>query len=361
MKTHVYKMGKEQKHTLLIIRMSALGDVAMCIPVIYSFARQYQEWQVIVLTQTFFSQLFVDAPANISFIMADLKGKHKGVIGLFRLIKEINKHPIESVADFHNVLRSWVIDLYFTLKAIPISIVRKKRRDRRKLTQGKDKNTASQRSYILRYADVLKELYLPVTLDFTSLFPDKRIRPAIPISMPQDNIKGCIGIAPFARYNTKTYPIEKMEQVVKALSAQGYALYLFGNKGKEKNLLDNWEHKYPSCKSIPGLLSIQEELILMSQLDVMISMDSANMHLASLVGTPVISIWGSTTPQCGFMGWKQNEHNAICLQLPCQPCSIAGTKDCRIRNFDCMNGICSDTIIQKVKQLIKQKNNKKID
>ena len=85
----------------------------------------------------------------------------------------------------------------------------------------------------------------------------------------------------------------------------------------------------------------------MSQLEVMISMDSSNMHLASLVGTPVVSIWGATHPYAGFMGWGQSEDNVVQVELDCRPCSIFGQKPCLRGDFACLNNILPETIVEK--------------
>jgi len=92
----------------------------------------------------------------------------------------------------------------------------------------------------------------------------------------------------------------------------------------------------------------------MSYLDVMLSMDSANMHLASLVNTEVISIWGQTHPYAGFLGWKQLPVNTIqCEDLACRPCSVYGNKECYRKDFACMNNILPETIINKILNCIK--------
>ena len=95
------------------------------------------------------------------------------------------------------------------------------------------------------------------------------------------------------------------------------------------------------------------ELALMGQLDAMLSMDSANMHLASLVGTRVVSIWGGTHPYAGFLGWNQKESDCIQLDLPCRPCSVYGNKRCLRGDYMCMNGITPEYILQKISPYLK--------
>lgn len=345
----------KKKKNILIIRTSALGDVAMCIPVIYSLAKSYPEIGIKVLTQPLFARLFVNAPTNISFILVDWKGKNRGIRGILRIQQELKTHRIDCVADLHNVLRSWIIDAYFLLRGTPVHIVNKERRKRKELVCSENEK-AGQRNYAHRFADVFSKLQLPVTTDFTSIFSFEELNNArLPILQPDDD-NHCIGIAPFARYTTKTYPLPLMEKVISLLNDKGYHLFLFGSKGKELSILKTWEQEYPSCIALPGLLTIQEELLLMGHLDVMLTMDSANMHLASLVHTPVVSVWGSTTPGCGFLGWRQSEENAVCLHLPCQPCSISGREACPLQHFSCMRSISPEEICHRIELNLFSKN-----
>lgn len=323
------------KH-ILIIRLSALGDVAMTVPVIYSLARQYPELKITVATRPFFRQLFVDAPANIKFALAETGSIHRGIKGLFKLIKELRSMKFDYVADFHDVLRSRLIRMALRLGGIPVAVVDKDRKGRRRLTHRKLRET--QRNYVDRYADVLARLELPVKVDFKSLFPETE--------------REGIGIAPFARYATKAYPPKLMERVVEMLVAEGRRVYLFGAHGEEAATLAKWEAAHPGAVNMAGKLSLPEELEFMSRLQVMVSMDSANMHMASLGATPVISMWGSTTPHCGFLGYGQTVDRIIYLDLPCQPCSIAGVAECPIGHYACMERIPPEDVVAKIRSIV---------
>ena len=151
-----------------------------------------------------------------------------------------------------------------------------------------------------------------------------------------------------------------MEQVVALLSAEGTVI-LFGGKGKEEDTMRAWAQKYnnvflakdPEVAGISGVSSspnagLSYELDLMRRLTVMLSMDSANMHLASLVGTRVVSIWGATHPYAGFLGWQQSPEDCIQLDMPCRPCSIYGNKPCIYKDHRCMTQIKPETIVKAV-------------
>lgn len=95
-------------------------------------------------------------------------------------------------------------------------------------------------------------------------------------------------------------------------------------------------------------IGIRAELALLSHCNVMLSMDSANMHLASLVGLRTVSVWGATHPYAGFMGWNQQMHDAVQLDMVCRPCSVFGNKPCARGDYHCLNGIPPSLIIEKI-------------
>ena len=165
-----------------------------------------------------------------------------------------------------------------------------------------------------------------------------------------DESKKNIGIAPFAKHRAKMYPLEKMEQVINNLCTRSdIVIYLFGSQN-EAEILERWQTKYNNVVCIAGKLNLAQELFLMSQLRVMLSMDSANMHLASLVGVPVVSIWGATHPYLGFYGFRQSIDDAVQIDLDCRPCSVFGNKPCRRGDYACLNYIDSDIVIQQLQK-----------
>ena len=156
-----------------------------------------------------------------------------------------------------------------------------------------------------------------------------------------------IGIAPFAAHEGKVYPPRLMEQVIRLLTERhpDCRIFLFGKGQRETEYFGEWCSKYKQCESVAEKLDgISLELVLMSHLDLMISMDSANMHMASLTATPVVSVWGATHPFAGFMGWGQSMENAVQIDLPCRPCSIFGNKPCIRGDYSCLKNISPEQI-----------------
>lgn len=339
---------------ILIVRLSAIGDVAMTVPVIHSLAMQYPESEITVLSRPFLGALFQYMPGNVTFLGIDFSGEYKGFNGLIRLFNHLKTYKFDCVADFHDVLRTKVICTLFKLAGTPVARIEKGRSGKAKLTRRNRKVLEQQETSFQRYANVLEKLGYPIRLEFTSIYGDGKGDPSLiqPVAGEKGNGKW-IGIAPFAKHAGKIYPIELQEQVIVVLSKMpGVKIFLFGGGKREKELMEVWAEKYPRVTSLAGKMNISLELNLMSHLDVMLSMDSGNMHLASLVGTPVVSVWGATHPYAGFMGWNQSAENAVQVDLNCRPCSVYGQKECYRKDYACLYRIAPDEIVRKVKALI---------
>ena len=342
--------------TVLITRFSAVGDVAMTIPLLYSLCASYPQHRFIFLSRERFGQFFINKPKNLDFIGINLD-KYKGLPGLYRLYRELSKYNPDMLADLHDVLRTKILRTYFRcLSRIKVESINKGRKEKKALTKPGNHKTALKSTFE-RYRDVFTRLGLPFEPNFTSLFrEDKGNIDDFATIIPTKRNDRWVGIAPFARHNGKIYPLDKMEQVVSSLSEHGnIKLFFFGNGPKEESVINDWCSKYANTVSFIGKSNFNGELRLISHLDAMICMDSANMHMASLVGTPAISIWGATSPLAGFLGWKQ--HNEDCIELPleCRPCSIFGNKPCRFGDYRCMD-ITPQTVADRVILRIEKNN-----
>lgn len=334
---------------LLAIRFSALGDVAMTVPVLYAFAEAYPEHQLVVLSRSAWAPFFQSAPPNLIFRGVDLKS-YAGIGGLSRLFHELRNERFDAVADLHDVLRTKYLRWRFRLSGIPVSVIDKGRKEKRRLVSRKRKSVKQLPTSFERYQAVFRKLGYTFSCHFRSLYGSRR--GDIRLFQVLDMKKGedCwVGIAPFAAHTGKIYPVELMEKVIHELSQkERMRIFLFGGGSREKEVLEGWAVRYPRVVSVVGKLKMDGELALMSWLDVMVAMDSGNMHLASLVGTPVVSVWGATHPYAGFMGWRQSEKRAVQLDLPCRPCSIYGNKPCFRGDYACLKGISPSQLVEQV-------------
>jgi ADP-heptose:LPS heptosyltransferase len=343
---------------ILVIRFSALGDVAMTVPVVYSLAHQYPDIRITVLSKPFARVFFENMAPNVGFMEADLQKEYHGIKGLNSLYRRLTAKNFTLVADLHNVLRSDYLRMRFNLDRFHVAHVNKHRQERRQLTASSNKILKPLPTAFDNYMKVFEELGYPIHLEFTNILTpeEANLRNLPPVIGEKKKFQQWFGVAPFAAHKAKSYPLELMEKVIDELERRhpSCRIFLFGGGENEKRQLNEIVDKHKNCMNASKELNgIKDELVLMNALDVMISMDSANMHLASLVNTPVVSIWGGTHPYAGFMGLNQSPDNVVQIDLPCRPCSIFGNKPCLRKDFACLRNISPELIINKVEVLLK--------
>lgn len=344
---------------VVITRFSAIGDVAMTLPVVYSVCRANPDVEFIYVSRPSMTSMMINRPDNLTLHPADVSNDYKGVAGMRRLFDEIRRDHggFDALADLHSVLRTTILVAYCRLAGIKVARLDKSRVHRRALTRSRNKRMLPLRPMVDRYADVFDRLGLRRGEPFKSLFDGGEAHPTLyaAIAGPKRPGERRVAVAPFAKHPGKIYPPEKMREVVEALvkTDTSLTIYLFGGGEYEKNILARWANALPRVRSLAGERhGFPAELALMSTMDAMVSMDSANMHLASLAGIPVVSVWGATHPYCGFRGYGQTDTDAVQLTMTCRPCSVFGNKPCRRGDLHCLTGIAPQAIVDKVKTLI---------
>jgi ADP-heptose:LPS heptosyltransferase len=344
--SNIVEMPKSPKH-ILVIRLSAMGDVAMTVPVLRAFTQQYPDVKLTVLTRGFFKPFFRDLQ-NVSVFSAEVKGKHKGVFGLYKLSKELKNLEIDAIADLHNLLRSQILRTFLSNKRL--ATIDKGRKEKKALTTG---NIFEQlKTTHQRYLDVFDVLGFELDIS-NPIFPEKSNLNKKTKSILGDISNKLIGIAPFAAHEGKMYPLDLMEEVIKALS-KDYKVVLFGGGQKEIDILNDFENTFENAVNVAGKFSLDEELDVISNLNVMLSMDSGNAHIAAMLGIKVVTIWGVTHPFSGFAPFNQPKDYAFLSdrnQFPKIPTSVYGNN--YPENYkEASRSISPQTIIEKIKSLV---------
>jgi len=335
------------KH-ILVIRLSAMGDVAMAATVLRIFSNQNPSVKITFLSKSFLQPLFTEIP-NSTFHIANTNGKHKGVFGIYKLYQELKSLQIDAIADLHNVLRSKILKVFFF--GLKKATLDKGRADKKALTRAENKEFKQLKPTHERYADVFRELGYKVDLSKTNFPKPKELTQHLKNLIRNKNPVKLIGIAPFAQYSTKTYPLDLMENVIFKLSEkQNYVVLLFGGGKEQVNILSAIENTFANVICIAGKITLAEELILISNLDCMLSMDSGNAHFSAMFGVKTITIWGNTHPFAGFYPFGQSLKNALIPDLkkfPKIPTSVYGNK--KVDGYeDVMRSISPETVVHKI-------------
>lgn len=328
-----------------------MGDVALAVPVVQAVCTQNPDIHLHFITRKAFQPLFHDIP-NLSFITPDLYGNHKGMKGLFRLYREIaSKIDLEGFLDLHDVLRSKVLRFFFGLGGTKVNVIDKGRKGKKALTRKENKAFHPLQHSSERYADVFRKAGLKADLSQFRPFDIHPTQAVLDFIGDKEGQK--IGIAPFAQHKGKAYPLGHMMEVIRELIAAGKQVFILGGGKSEAEQAQVIENEFPQVKSAIGQFSsLTEELSFMQQLDVMLTMDSSNMHFARLVGKKVYSIWGATHPYAGFTPFGQNDPETFIQisheELNCRPCSVFGNKPCHRGDWACLNQLKPNQVVDKI-------------
>lgn len=324
------------KH-VLVIRLSALGDVALMVPLVHEYASSNPDIRFTIAGPPLLEPLF-SSQENVTYL--GLKKKQSFI----KIYKVLNSVGADTVVDLHKVNRvgfaltllrlRHLFNFHFRLCAL------RKGKFTRWLYLHHWYHHPRKPQY-QRYDDVFRRAGLT-----------KNNCPVTPChSLPLPTTPATIGIAPFSQHQGKIWPWESTCRLAEMLASAGHRVLLFGSK-EEAPQLESLSKQHETIQSLAGKQTFAEELEIIKGLSLMVSMDSANMHFASVLGVPVISIWGATHPDFGFYPQQQDRANALCANLPCQPCSAFGQKPCRYGDYRCMQAITPERVFNKIESLL---------
>jgi ADP-heptose:LPS heptosyltransferase len=322
---------------ILAYRFSAFGDVAMVAPVLKEFLEQNPTVELIMVSRKNFEALFFDIP-RLQFHGIDIDA-YEGYFGLKKLANELHiQYKPNYIADLHGVIRTRLLNTFFARKKYRVFKINKGKEEKQHLTDIWNLDKTQLKTTVERYASVFREMGFSLVLSqqFRSICKEK----------------SGIGFAPFAQHKGKMLPLETSFEIAKNLS-KNHRIYFFGGGKSEVEVLNKWEKEIPNTVSYAGKFKLNEELEKIASLEIMISMDSANMHLASLVGTRCVSVWGATHPFAGFLGYGQKMEDVVQVKdLTCRPCSVFGDKECYRGDWACLNEISASSVVDRVNAIL---------
>jgi len=310
---------KQPAH-ICLIRLSAMGDVAMLVPVVYALTKAYPELKVTVVSKPFLRPIIETIP-KVNFVPAEVNGKHKGILGLWRLSRELKSAGVDTVADMHQVLRSKILRFFLRL---PSATMDKGRGAKKVLINGGLNGFKQLKTTITRYNDVLSQLGFKSTPE---ALPRAERSAEVEKFSEGEHMKW-LGVAPFAAHVGKQYPEDLMKSLIQQIDREGiYQIFLFGGL-QDKEALLRVSQGSINVKITTGSLTFSDEIRLISQLDAMISMDSGNAHLAAMYNVPTVTLWGVTHPFAGFAPFEQENGCVLSdrQQYPLIPTSVYGNK-----------------------------------
>ena len=313
----------------MVYRFSSLGDIAMTLPVLRSFFQTYPNQKIIFVSRPYAAPLFNEFK-NLEFLAIDLNNNYRGLIGLINLFSILYTKRVKSVVDLHGVLRTKILNILFRLTFTKVKSITKGRFERKKLVRKNNKIFKPLTQVHYKYCDVFRGIGFPIDLS-NHEYP---IKPFLSqesqehILLSNNENKKIIGIAPFAAHKGKNYPLDLMQKVIAYLQ-NDHLICLFGGGNDNLKQLNIWENVYDNVIDLSNKLNLDQQINIINYLDLMISMDSANGHLAANYNIPVLTLWGMTHPFCGFTPFNQPQENSITIDrnnFPLIPTSVFGNK-----------------------------------
>ena len=336
---------------IVVLRFSAMGDVAMAASVLKQLCYRNPQAQVIMVSRAHFEAFFTDIP-GVRFVAFHPKTIHKGLMGLFKLFKTLNSFAPATIADLHDNIRSNILLTLFRLKGKKTAQIDKGRKQKKLFIQDPSARRKPLKHTAVRYAEVFSRLGYTVSFTNNTLVNTRKPAPSIYQEILEFANYGVVGIAPFAQHLPKVWPYEKMQELIHRLDRAGVKVFLFGGGKQEQEIVNSWIVGTENCINTIGKLELNKELDLISNLDLMISMDSSGMHMASLEGTRCLSIWGATHPYMGFWGIGQVFEDCIQVEHPSRPSSVYGNKPCICDGKEAIDLVQVDMVYNKVKEIL---------
>lgn len=334
------------KKRVLVYRLSSMGDVAMLASVMKETVDQNRNFEFIVLSHHFY-QAFFEGIENVRFHGFHPKTKHKGFMGLIRLHRELKQYKADYIADMHGNIRTAILDFFSSLegRSFLSAKIDKGRKEKKEIIR--EKTLKPLTPTVERYANVFRSLGLSIQLSHELKVHKRDAPPRYKEKIIRNQYK--IGISPFAQWPYKMWSLSKMQKAIDHLAKdKSLCIFLFGGGENEKKIASQLKGEHENVVNIIGTLSLKEELDLISNLDLMVSMDSSGMHMASLEGVRCLSLWGSTHPYLGFLGYGQALEDCIQVPHPNRPCSVYGDKPCKCDGVEAIDLIGVEEVTNRI-------------
>lgn len=320
----------------------------MTVPIVGLLRSKYPEMKITIVTTEFFSVLY-NQISNIHFLF--FKQKHKTFIGLYSLYKEINRLNPDYIVDLHNVLRTKLLRGILLLSTNSVKahlVLDKGRKEKKELINGS--TFKRLKSTHQRYADVFYGLNIKLDLEKFKFYKKIDISNKKHKFNPDNKL---IGIAPFARHICKEYSMKNILELIDSLN-HSCEILIFGASGNEEKKIKKICKERKNTYNVSSNYSLDEQMAVISNLELLISMDSANGHIASIFGINVITIWGATHPFTGYSPFMQPDINSITPDIkafPKLPVTIYGS-NCPENYSEAINSIKTKTILERVSDII---------
>jgi len=324
---------------ILVIQTAFIGDAILCTTIYKGIKKILPHCSIDVLAIPQTSNLFQNNPHISNVYEFDKREFKKRIYSFLKIQNIIRVNKYDAAISIQSSLTSSILMLLGMIK-IRIGYPRQKL-----LTHSiKSIKGLHLRKRVLRLLEPLGGHNLD---DQTELYWGEGESERIDEILNGRDSSKFIAIAPGSAQFTKQWPKEYFASLIKSLEQNGWIIFLIG--GKEDRTLSEEiiESKSLSSVNLAGDLSILESAALISKMDLVISNDSAPLHIANAVQTDVFAIFGPTVKDFGFYPYRDNGR-ILEVNLDCRPCGKHGGDKCPLEHFKCMVDLTPEQVYKEV-------------
>jgi heptosyltransferase-2 len=336
-------------HKILVIRLSSLGDLVLMVPMLRALRSGFPGAEIHLLCKEKYAGLF-DGSDFLNRIVEVRRGDFKELI---RIRSWLGMERYDVIMDAHGMIRSTL--LFRTLRAPRKLRIGKDEVKKLLLIRGKTNLYGAMTSQTARYAELAGKLGTEVTEAFEGLPVPERAAERAERELARVARDGAplVAFAPGARWVTKMWPKEYYAQLITEIQRRGFGTILIG--GAEDSAVNAEIARIsPGVVDLTGSLSIIESAAVLKRCGTLVTNDSAPLHLAEAVGTPVVAFFGPTVREFGYFP-RLAKSRVLEVAVPCRPCSRNGARTCPYGTRECLTTITPSDALGTIIEVLGEK------
>lgn len=329
-------------HKILIIQTAFAGDVILTTPLVRAAKVGFPNAEVHFLTIPATANVLENNPHLTRIWLYDKRKADSGMRRFLFLTNRLKRQKFDLALVPHRSLRSALLSfasgaslrIGFDTSAGSFLFTQKVKYE--KDLHEIDRNLALIDTFAIRLED-----------HYPEVFPDRRDVAIVDQLLAQVSSRSSelVAIAPSSVWSTKCWPKESYTQLCRLFSNENNLVVLIGGLDDKKLGDEITNAAGTSVVNVAGRLTLRQSAELLRRCRVLVTNDSAPMHLAAAVGTPAVAIFGPTIPEFGFYPYRSNSR-VVEKTMSCRPCGIHGGKKCPIGTHECMIGISPNEVME---------------
>ncbi len=312
----VYQELKEEKR-ILVIKLGALGDIILAVPSLRMIRKKFPSARVSLLVDSRFAPVISGCPYINEIIPLD-RSKTQSWLWLARFAKRLRRETFDFSIDFQNTKRTHLLAF---LAGIPVRYGFR-RGVFGKLLNHPDLNFNANDSPVRHQFRLLARVGINQLDEKLELWPDPESEASIESWLQEQGVNGdsklvglAIGSSP--RWATKRWPAESFRFLAQRLEKELHCRVILIGSADDEPLAREFP-KNSSILNAVGRTSLGELKVLIKQMSLLVTGDTAALHMAAALGVPAVALFGPTDPHRHVP--EGSAVTVLSRRLPCQPC-----------------------------------------